>query len=211
MNIIFKGILSLGTILSVSAIAENTRAGDWYASLGIGMTAPIDGDYHVVTNPDLAETPFKTNGIVEWDGGLGMHAALGMYSFKGNNFQTRFEGEVGYKSIELTKIGTSELDSDGSGAWNFLANGYLDFPTQMYGLTPYIGGGAGFSYVEVLDTDDTVFTWQAIAGASFNFTEVAEVYLDYRYQVMDDIELVDHISYVELESHNVNLGVRFNF
>ena len=67
-------------------------------------------------------------------------------------------------------------------AWYDVA---VDFP-----VTPYVGGGIGvanvdaeasFAGITIVDDDDTVFAYQAGAGAAYPLTETVSIFAGYRF------------------------------
>ncbi|HYU11052.1 MAG TPA: outer membrane beta-barrel protein, partial [Stellaceae bacterium] len=89
----------------------------------------------------------------------------------------RFEGEFGYRRNGLDSI-TYDTDPKAAGrtqAYTFLGNAIYDFalPPQWGGVTPHLGAGIGVAHLTtrqsisgftVLNSSDTVFAYQGIAG-----------------------------------------------
>jgi opacity protein-like surface antigen len=97
-------------------------------------------------------------------------------------------------------------------------NGYYDF-TNSSQLTPYISAGIGVAQVEVNDLavlgipvgseDDTVFAYQLGVGVGYSVTDAITLDMKYRYFATADPDF-DGID-GECASHNVYLGLRYNF
>jgi opacity protein-like surface antigen len=121
------------------------------------------------------------------------------------------------------------VDGDGSiGILTIMGNMWLGFgmlpvigdPVNTagtgLGFSPYFGGGLGVAFVDgssgdELDIDDntTAFAWQVGAGVRWYFSSNMGVDLGYRYRGVTDVSLGDE-NY-DLNSHNVILGLTFNF
>ncbi|WP_237154486.1 outer membrane protein [Oryzibacter oryziterrae] len=155
------------------------------------------------------ETPAKFDGNLYCPGGCPDGAPNGS-----NN--------LGY-SIESAKI-TS---------WSALANVYADL-AHMNGFTPYIGAGAGISYLETsgIQSDSnpgvkypgagkTNFAWALMAGVSYALTDQLSLDLGYRYLNLGDAQsgviedgVTDNphsarLKYDNIDAHEVRLGVRY--
>ena len=95
-------------------------------------------------------------------------------------------------------------------------------------LTPYGGAGIGISYVDIQngiafsdgldvsefssDADDTVFSWQAIAGVSARITERANFVTEYRYFSTVDVDFgIGGNSLDRFWANNLFFGLRLEF
>lgn len=112
-----------------------------------------------------------------------------------------------------------------------MANLWLDlFPGSR--VRPYIGGGLGAAYIraddfgyddprlgniQLNDTEDTVFAYQAGAGVALDLSTRWTVALDYRYLDTDDprLNLLDDVPTTRIEldyrSHSAMLTLRYAF
>ena len=120
-----------------------------------------------------------------------------------------------------------------------VGNAYLTFPLP-YGLKPYVGGGAGWAFVNaqftqivpVLDTsvdppvvfnvptpriraDGDDFTWQAIGGLSYEISKGIFISAEYRYMEIDRMQLggvagVGNVAY-DFSAHTALIGLRYRF
>jgi opacity protein-like surface antigen len=109
-----------------------------------------------------------------------------------------------------------------------LFNAYFDFDT-WHSLTPYVGGGAGASYVRVYDYVSAVtppfsgdtshtqwnFTWAVMAGVGYTLAPNLMVDLGYRYIDFGDVRTAEDISgqttFKNVAAHEVRLGLRWSF
>jgi OmpA-OmpF porin, OOP family len=198
----------LFTICFFLTLCASALAGDIYLNGNLGAVFLNDSD---LTQSD------GTKGKAEYDTGFGITGALG-YDFG----PARIEGEVGYRSNGYDNVAASGQEKVNVGgdvtAWDFMLNGYYDFENAT-AFTPYVGGGIGAA---VLDSssinaggiimpsgDDTVFAYQVIAGAAYTFADVWAVQLEYRFFGTADPTYNSTDS--EYMSHNVFVGIRFNF
>ncbi|WP_223826039.1 OmpA family protein [Spongiibacter pelagi] len=161
-------------------------------SLGLGALA---------AGGTTAGTSFATEASFEDD--WGYSAILG-YKFSGP-LRAELEYRMDSNAIEDTN---TDLDVE-----SILGNLWYDFSLTER-LRPYIGGGLGMSNVEVGDYDDDVMSAQLGAGLYFHLTPRLVLDASYRYT-----EALENPTYnvggVEVEteysSHNVGLGLRYNF
>ncbi len=167
-----------------------------------------------------------TNGIngpdfrTRFDTGYNVSAALGFRFIPA----LRTEIEAGFRKNDFDEAAINGPSTSLGGdvmVWSGMLNVFFDFvnPTNF---TPYIGGGAGWAWVDAdlrgpagasFDERDDVWAWQIGGGASMAINPQMALVLDYRYFVTDDPEFTFNGTAVETEytSHNVALGLRFNF
>ena len=110
-----------------------------------------------------------------------------------------------------------------------LANAYLDLG-NWWGFTPYVGAGAGVSYLRGSDYVDTTlpsafvtntssktnFSWAAMAGVSYRVNARIAVDLGYRHLDLGSLPTTigtnlstDHTQWKGLSTDEVRLGIRF--
>jgi len=162
-------------LLMLAGHAAHADVPGWYIGAGAGWS-------------DLQE--MKNNGTdIRFDNGFLVSG------FAGYNFGAlRAEGEIGYrhhdvKSLSSGGVGLTSPSGDAS-ALSFMANGiYSFFPQSRF--TPYLGAGIGVARLSlnsvagsgatIVDSDDTRFAYQGIAGVSYALTPSVSLGLDYRY------------------------------
>ena len=122
--------------------------------------------------------------------------AGGSIGFKSNPL--RYEGQFTFLDVEAKNLSVNGLRPErlkGETTAAFLmANVYYDFPDMVPGISPYLGGGIGYGYINarmgagnaaaflyVLDVNDSVFAYQGTAGLTYNFAENYAINIDYRY------------------------------
>jgi opacity protein-like surface antigen len=112
-------------------------------------------------------------------------------------------------------------------ATSFLFNGYLDLGT-WYGVTPYIGAGAGVAYTRVSGYSSTVappftsnssdqwnFTYATMAGLAAPVTHNLMLDVGYRYINFGDVstnaDAFGAMTFRNLAAHEVRVGMRWSF
>jgi opacity protein-like surface antigen len=103
---------------------------------------------------------------------------------------------------------------------NLLGNGYLDLGT-WYGLTPYVGAGAGMAAVKVTSvqgatSDDRSrwnFAWAGMAGVAWKVAPNLQLDLGYRYLNVGKAKSggATPITFDDVAGHEVRLGLRWSF
>jgi opacity protein-like surface antigen len=153
---------------------------------------------------------------VKFHPGLALDGAAG-YKYG----KLRAEGEIGYQINDADKCIISGNGRSASGdvkAYSFLINGYYDFINKT-AFTPYITAGIGVARLELNDLtvagfkvgsfDDTVFAYQVGAGIGYAINNKFTADLKYRFFSTKDPELMG--TKAEFASHNIYLGLRYNF
>lgn len=149
--------------------------------------------------------------------GVGYHFSdLFRADVTADGMETRFRGETAsLNPCTPALAGTTcrSEDSSNMSAWSFMANGYVDLGT-VSGFTPYVGAGAGYTYVSwnTLKSDlycvgagcgttgfvgqtlngglkDWRFTWQAMAGVAYSLSKNLKLDVGYRYRHIDGGEM----------------------
>ncbi len=120
--------------------------------------------------------------------------------------------------IEITNQGAefdpsnSQFEGDANLS-RFTASAFVDVTTldvswAKGGVTPYIGGGAGFAVIDIesVDNDDVGFTAHGEVGVSIPIVHRIDVVPAYRLEWadFDDLEK-DHYA------HTIRIGARYNF
>lgn len=200
------------SIVSTPALAADTN---WYLGGSIGYNQ---------TSDQTSEGPNRLV-EVEFDEGFTASTFLG-YKFD-NNF--RVEGEFAWRrndGNELFFNGTARpFTAKGAESYSVMLNGLYDIKTSS-SITPYIGGGIGFSSIDNeflygpanFEDGDTVFAWQGIIGASMPLTDKIDGFIDAKYFTGTGVEFTRTTpadNGVDLESEydnfSVSVGYRWNF
>lgn len=115
----------------------------------------------------------------------------------------RLEGEVSYLSSDIKNTDFSEVITSGDfERTSFFGNVLVELPIVPM-LKPYVGAGIGFSDVQVdfnnvaggasaeesfrVNSDDTRFSFQVMAGVRFSLFQTVSVYGGYRYLNVDGL------------------------
>lgn len=119
-------------------------------------------------------------------------------------------------------------------AYSALANVYADLG-DFHGLKPYLGAGAGASYLRTSDVKSSAqdastgnypkgagkwnFAWALMAGVEYPISDRLSLDLGYRYLNLGDAETgtvtanpggaVTKIKYEDIQAHEVRLGLRY--
>lgn len=173
-------------------------------------------------NPDFWGSVRSTTGI-------NLGGAVGVRVFG----QFRTELALGYQTNEVENLAVraGESRADGSlSLFTALVNGYYDYDLADHGipLIPFVGVGIGFGQARLdaesrgnvlqIDDDNAVFTWNVMAGVTYPFNKTTHFSLGYRYLATEDIRYKGRVAgsgirWVdsEYDSHDLRLGMRFNF
>ncbi|MEZ5894228.1 MAG: OmpA family protein [Parvularculaceae bacterium] len=209
-----------------------------YGAIGAGYTSMLK-DQDVTNDQSGGGGAFAFDSSADYDGGLGVYAAIGKPI--GNGF--RAELEFSYRDADITSIAADGAGFTGwpSGSISgssttkaLLANFLYDFGVGN-GVTPYAGVGVGFAHVDhdIIGTvsggspispmaiayGDGEFglAYQGIAGVAIDLTEGLVLDLTYRYFVAQKKAYDGALGGVPAEieaankSHNLFAGLRWNF
>ncbi len=218
-------ILSVSALLTAVAMPANAQ--DAYGALYGGSTQLDDASFSgsIGGSTETVDTDF--------DSGFSFGAAIG-YTFASAG-NVNFRGEI---DLSFAQNDADTIDFSGNGAGNegnvsgdiqstrLFANVLADFQTGS-AFTPYIGGGLGFGFHEFdvayggapvrLTGDDESFSTQIILGASYSLNDRTSLFADARfirdYDVSTPRVTPGGTATVEddLDSYQLNAGIRFNF
>jgi len=199
-----------------------------YLSVFLGASAPQDAD---ATISEFNPVTVK-EARVESDPGINI-GGTGGYDFG----YLRLEGEMSYKRGELASVsersfGTRYVNVDGHlGAFALMMNSFVDLHNESP-VTPYFGGGIGFSTISLSNTrgvdansgalnrhifqsdEDNVFAYQAGAGMEVALNRRLSFDLGYRYFGTSRASFAKdwpNSTDLKLQSHNAAVGLRVKF
>lgn len=192
----------------------------WYLRGDVGYVVATKSSAFTYRTFDPASAGYGSGSFI--DGGLNKPFTYGLgagYHFNDmlradftvDAMRARFSGQT-FGALPCTPalVGTGCRSEDRSSisAYSFMLNGYVDLGT-VAGFTPYIGAGAGYSYVSwsSLDsktfcvggscgnsylglskhggTTDWRFTWQAMAGVAYALSKNLKLDVGYRYRQIE--------------------------
>jgi opacity protein-like surface antigen len=149
----------------------------------------------------------------------------GLTAGVGIGLRTRFmrtDFTIDY-ALPVKYTGTVVAPDDTSakiGSLNLLFNGYFDLGT-WYGLTPYIGAGAGAALVTVSDVQGVAssdnsewhFAWAGMAGVAWQISPSLQLDLGYRYLDVGKVHSggPGEVKFNDIAGHEVRIGARWNF
>jgi opacity protein-like surface antigen len=93
------------------------------------------------------------------------------------------------------------MGGDDNSFTTVLGNVYFDIPTETI-LTPYVGAGIGYGWVDSDGNDDNGVAFGLMAGVEVNLTDNLSADVGYRYRQILSEEVYDHQALV---------GLRFGF
>ena len=212
MKKFFTTTLAFLTIASSNSFAANS-----------GFYTGLSGDLTIKKNIKFSDN--GTNGKIENKFNSGVNLSLG-YDF-GNNFRT--EAEAGYHAFGMKKIteGDSVISSKPKAdlkVMTLMGNVYYDFNNSTR-FSPYIGAGAGVSFVDfptkffnTAKSKDSGFAYQFMTGVAYSpeFLPSTKLYAGYRYlnNAASQFSIKDsneNFKINKLGASNIELGIRYSF
>ena len=238
-------LLTAAVLSSVVSSSGAIAAGEgFYVGLGAGLAFMDDAD---VRGHDSAEFPSPIDATGEGERGFAVSGTVG-YGF-GNGLRVEGDLGYRVNDIEKLTVrdpgslvvllpenappgaafalrGQQAVDGDVS-VVTFMASLYYDI--EVGGWKPYVGGGVGLAHlsifaenpagIELVDDDDTVFTYKIGGGVGY---DIGTLYghpvtgsLDYRYFETEDPTFVGSLTGSRIDTeqsgHYVGLGLRFGF
>lgn len=144
-------------------------------------------------------------------------------SFGFKSTPMRYEGEFTYITAEPRHYNVDGIPQNRvrgfTTAYLGMANVYYDFPAIIDPLSPFLGAGLGYGYLNGLfkstspavvtriSAHDSVFAYQGIAGITFNFVENCALNIAYRYVGTSNIDDFGK----QFQGHLVNVGAVYRF
>lgn len=135
----------------------------------------------------------------------------------------RYEAEYTYLTADIKHFhidGRRQRHISGFSTANMLmANIYYDFPDMLPAISPYLGAGIGYSYLQVklashelfessyFNVTDNAFAYQGTAGLTYNFAENYAANIAYRYVSTSKVGNFGTV----FQAHIANVGVVYRF
>lgn len=193
------------------------QLGGWYLRADVGYRWNSLSD--AVTR---AGFPVPTNNQVDNSVAAGLGAG-----FKWGHMRADLTGDYGF-TTNYVGTGGRAFATARIQTMTALGNGYYDIGT-WWGITPYIGAGAGVAEVRTSDYHSVTtpplspvgslarfnFAWAAMAGASYQLLPNVSVDAGYRFLNQGDAKIAANASgslrLDKLLSHEVRLGLRWSY
>ena len=205
------GILVLLALL----ISAPAQADTLYFAAQAGFSTQPTSDNK---NPNDPTDNFELNTQNGVNGALAVGAKMGM-------LRAEIEAVYRYNPNDKFVDGLGPEGADGSlSTAHIFLNGYIEFDVLGV-ITPYAGLGLGYGTVSlnlkeldgtvVVDDDDTVYSYQLMAGAAVNVTENFSLTAEYRYfDTINDAQLnlsggLDFVENSDISSHEIRFGIRY--
>jgi opacity protein-like surface antigen len=165
---------------------------------------------------------------VSFGGRSTVHTRFGGDVGIGYHLNDNFRGDItfGYLGGDSLKVqAMTDTAKVSSGAWNGLVNVYVDLGT-IVGLTPYLGVGAGVTYLHQTISFDAPsiplagsesrsqynFAYALMAGASYKVSENTSIDAGYRFLNTPGMEYYDIFSggtRKGAKEHQIKVGLRY--
>lgn len=202
-------------LLSIALLASNIAAAatpvdGWYTSVFGGYT-------YLPENIETSNVGLFINNTA-YNGGYNVGGRIGYQSNP-----LRYELEYTYLEANAKHFNLAYLSQDlvsGYASGNlFMANAYYDFPDMLPLISPYLGAGIGYAYLETrlksaapltpvyYKFTDGVFAYQATAGITYNFAENYALNLAYRFVGADKSNDFGR----SIQAHLASLGAVYHF
>lgn len=203
-----KAALIIGLMTGVAGTAH---AEGWYGRADVG--ASVGGDMFFSTD----------GGSVTLDMDENFHVSGAVGKAMGNGL--RIEGELSYRANDLVPL-ADNLDVGDITAFTGMVNAYLDFNREGT-IRPYVGAGVGYAKLEIdavnlanpefIHDDDSVLTYQLMAGVGFALSGNAVVDIGYRHYEAQDLGFdgtdagIPTLFNSEYQHQSVTAGIRWSF
>ncbi|MCL5272669.1 MAG: outer membrane beta-barrel protein [Gammaproteobacteria bacterium] len=204
-------LLLSAAFLATGIASAATPVDGWYTSVFGGFT-------YVPGNVDTYDNFFILRDKTGYQSG---YNAGGRVGFQSNPL--RYEAEYTYLRADLKHFNIGSIEQRGVSGYtsgNFLmANIYYDFPEMLPAISPYLGLGIGYAYLQAnlsslgpvvptfYSVSDSVFAYQGTAGITYNFAENYAVNLAYRYTATNTPNGFGST----FQAHIANAGVIYRF
>lgn len=152
------------------------------------------------------------NGTISYDLGMGIGGFVGYRM----NRNLRLEGELTYRSNDLSSVGGTLVSGADLSSFSLIGNAYYDIPIGK-AFTPYVGAGVGVTDATLTtatsEFSDTVIAIQLGAGVTYDLTPDLAMSLDYRLLGSENLRLGagGGFSSVEYLNSSLFVGLRKSF
>jgi opacity protein-like surface antigen len=209
-NTLKHGLILSLLLLAAPATHAATPIDGWYSNVFAGYAYVPDN-----INTTRGSTTY-TNANYESE-----YNAGGSFGFKSNPM--RYEGQVTYLNAALSHVYENSLKqteiSGHNNAFFGLVNVYYDFPDVIQTISPFLGLGLGYGWIDMkinnkylIDVPDfsdagSAFAYQGSVGLTFNFAENYALNIGYRYIGTNRVFAFDHI----FQAHLANISAIYRY
>lgn len=195
--------LLCAALLASNLASAATAVDGWYTSVFGGYTYVRDNVYTYNNGIFLNEAGYN-----------GGYNAGGRIGFQSNPL--RYELEYTYLNASTKHFAADfirQFEPTGYTSANlFMVNAYYDFPNMLPAISPFLGVGLGYSYLQTalktsgpfantfLSANDSAFAYQGTAGITYNFADSYAVNLAYRYVATTKIDTFGRAYQAQLAS-----------
>ena len=197
-------------LLMASTTQSATPIDGWYSNVFAGYT-------YLPNNIDTTRGSITyTDANYESEYNVG-----GSFGFKSNPM--RYEGQVTYINAMLNHVYENSIKQPKVAGYNNaifgLANVYYDFPDVIQTISPFLGLGLGYGWINVkidnarlinisnFRVADSAFAYQGSIGLTFNFSENYALNIGYRYIGTNNVFDLNHV----FQAHLANIGLIYRY
>jgi opacity protein-like surface antigen len=204
-----RTLIACALLLTTLTAIAATPIDGWYSSAFAGYA-------YLPNNIDKTR-----NGITYTDANYESEYNVGgSFGYKSNPM--RYEGQVTYINAMLNHVFENGLRDPRVAGYNNaiigLANVYYDFPMLIPTISPFLGVGLGYGWINVkVDNSrlnisdfriaDSAFAYQGTAGITFNFAENYALNIAYRYIGTNTVFKLGK----PFQAHLANVGVIYRY
>lgn len=181
----------------------------------------------IKTDDNLLGSVASTDGItrsLESETGYALSFAFG----RRHNHRLRSEIELAVRQNDTSfefeptaiddvlNVAPQSTDDDNVRAYSIMKNFMTGFENTSR-ITPYLGAGLGWSYIDLaapsvgIDDGGGAFSYQAIGGVSTTISNAADFVVEYRFLGTTEIDVDGFENPITYRSHNLFLGVKFEY
>ncbi|WP_058534580.1 outer membrane protein [Legionella saoudiensis] len=205
-----RSVLFSTALLASSIASASTAVDGWYISAFGGYSHLSSNVNRNILGSHLSDVRYR-NG----------YNAGGRLGFQTN--PVRYEFEYTYISANPNHFRLTGFDFNSYGGRTsanvLMANLYFDFPEFLETISPFIGGGLGYSFLKLdlnasgpfdafsFNASKNVFTYQGTVGLTYNFSENYALNAAYRYMSTASVNTFGRSFQVQMGS----IGVIYRF
>lgn len=204
-------VLFTAALLATGAASASTAADN-------GLYASVFGGYtYLASNINTYYYGYLLSDVNYLDG----YHAGGSIGYKKKPL--RYEFQYTYLNAKTDRYSVNHVPAlriDGGTKANLLmANLYYDFPELLASISPFIGAGLGYAFMDAtlnstsrfrrphFNTNQNAFAYQGMAGLTYNFLKNAAINATYRYATT-----IDNDNWGKpLQAQMASLGVVYRF